>query len=199
MVDTATTAITLTGTLTTSDEFIGNQSSTTKRLSLGTLADAQSGDKVIGVNGSDVKQLTPKMVMISDYQEGSWTPTITGSTTTGTNSYTSNTGNYVKIGKLVFVNFVIELDGTSGALDSTGTIRIEGLPFAPIGSTRFVGAVKADNISLSVSGAVMCRNVTSNTYLVLDHQTTTGTSGLAHTEATDSMELRGSIQYEVSV
>jgi hypothetical protein len=63
------------------------------------------------------------------FESGSFTPTIIGTTSTGSNSYSSNSGTYSLIGDRVFFELAIFLDGSSGALDSTGFMRIAGLPY----------------------------------------------------------------------
>ena len=59
---------------------------------------------------------------LDDYEEGTWTPNIGGDAT-----YTNQTGKYIKIGKMVWVNFVISIDsqGTGSTIAA-----ISGLPFA---------------------------------------------------------------------
>jgi len=63
---------------------------------------------------------------VADIETGSWTPTVIGSTTAGTNTYTAQVGTYYKVGKQVTVR--VRLD-VSGVLSSIGLIRIDGLPF----------------------------------------------------------------------
>jgi hypothetical protein len=64
--------------------------------------------------------------LLDDYEEGSWTPYISGSSTTGTGTYSTQIGRYVKIGKQV---------SCWGRLDSsstptgTGTLQVSGFPF----------------------------------------------------------------------
>lgn len=63
---------------------------------------------------------------LDDYEEGTFTPTIIGTTTAGTGTYTSNDGFYVKIGKLVWVGIQIAMTAHTG----TGNMRVSGLPFS---------------------------------------------------------------------
>jgi len=62
---------------------------------------------------------------LDDYEEGTWTPTIEGSTTAGTASYTVQSMAYVKIGNAVFINGYVTYSGATG----TGNLRLAGLPF----------------------------------------------------------------------
>ena len=66
---------------------------------------------------------------LSDYEEGSWTPTLS-SNTAGTSSFvadSANGGTYIKIGKKVF--FQGNLRGTYTRGTASGPARINGLPF----------------------------------------------------------------------
>ena len=59
---------------------------------------------------------------LDDYEEGTWTPVVTGWTSV---TYTVQDGKYIKIGKHLTAWFYIEFSGTSAATDVT----ITGLPF----------------------------------------------------------------------
>ena len=59
---------------------------------------------------------------LDDYEEGTWTPTLVGSSVSGTQTYGGNTlGVYTKIGRLVTINFVITL-ATKGTI--SGNISV---------------------------------------------------------------------------
>lgn len=63
---------------------------------------------------------------LDDYSEGSWTPTLTfGGLSTGI-TFSAQSGRYVKIGKLVFIEFNILLSSKGSA---TGGAKIAGFPF----------------------------------------------------------------------
>ena len=65
---------------------------------------------------------------LDDYEEGTFTPTILGTTTAGT--FTPNAaytfGTYTKIGRIVNINFSLVYSSFTG----TGNIKLGGLPFA---------------------------------------------------------------------
>ena len=63
---------------------------------------------------------------LDDYEEGTFTPSINQGTTGFT--YTHQQGTYVKIGRLVFISF--RLDLTGGSVDGN-QLRLAGLPFGP--------------------------------------------------------------------
>jgi len=62
---------------------------------------------------------------LDDYEEGTWTPAVVGSTSAGTASYSVQNGKYTKIGNRVFVEARMDWSGGTG----TGVLRISGLPF----------------------------------------------------------------------
>lgn len=64
---------------------------------------------------------------LTHYDEGSWTPTIRGLTTSGTATYTYQLGTYRRIGNMVSVTLRLTLASFTGA---AGQIAIGGLPFA---------------------------------------------------------------------
>lgn len=63
---------------------------------------------------------------LATYAVGTWTPTVVGGSTAGTTTYTLQTGNYIKIGRLVFLSFRIDITAATG----TGAALFGGLPFA---------------------------------------------------------------------
>ena len=78
---------------------------------------------------------------LDDYEEGTWTPSVGGTAT-----YTARYGRYVKVGKMVTVQFLIAIS-TIGT-GASGTLQ--GLPFA----SESIGNVQTGAISYWVSLAV---------------------------------------------
>jgi hypothetical protein len=66
---------------------------------------------------------------LDDYEEGTFTPTVAGSTTAGTATYTTQLARYTKIGRQVSCQ--IDLGYNSGT--GTGNLTIAGLPFTDAG------------------------------------------------------------------
>lgn len=75
---------------------------------------------------------------LDDYEEGTWTPSIKGSTSASGQAYTEQAGNYVKIGKQVTAWAKIVLS-TLGTI--TGNVEIGELPFASAGFVDMPGSV----------------------------------------------------------
>ena len=59
------------------------------------------------------------------YTESTWTPTIIGSTTAGTGTYTTQAGIYVRVGNMVYISGTVIWTAHTG----TGNMLIAGLPF----------------------------------------------------------------------
>jgi len=83
-----------------------------------------SGGVVFGATGGAVTSKT-----LDDYEEGTFTPIITGATTTGVGTYTQQVGTYTKVGDTVTVQVYIVWTAHTG----TGGIRISSLPFVANG------------------------------------------------------------------
>lgn len=75
--------------------------------------------------------------LFSDYEQGTFTPTITSAGTAPTVAYNSQTGAYTKIGNRVHVDISIS---TSSYTAGTGNFRIAGLPFTAASGTVEGGA-----------------------------------------------------------
>jgi hypothetical protein len=74
--------------------------------------------------------------VLDDYEEGTWTPSITGSTSASGQVYSTQAGTYTKIGRLVVACGTVVLS-TLGTI--TGTVAVGGLPFPIASGTAFQG------------------------------------------------------------
>jgi hypothetical protein len=79
-----------------------------------------TAEGVAGVSGSLGGEI------LNDYEEGTFTPYLEGTTTAGTWSYTYNAGYYTKIGDTVIINGAVDVISTAG---SVGQILMKGFPF----------------------------------------------------------------------
>ena len=129
-----------------------------------------TGNLVIGTAGKGVDfsitssgSGTMTSELLSDYEEGTWTPTLNATGFSGA-TYSAQLASYTKVGRQVTVQIYIGLS----ALVSGGSnyLRIEGLPFA------------TNSVVYGSSGAVSSGNLTggsSGNYII-------GTFGLGQTE-----------------
>ena len=63
---------------------------------------------------------------LDDYEEGTFTPTISGASSAGSASYNIQQGTYTKVGRIVTVSLRIEVTSFTG----TGALQVNGFPFA---------------------------------------------------------------------
>ena len=87
---------------------------------------ANSSIARVTANGLTFNGDTAAANALDDYEEGTFTPTVAGSSTAGTATYSFQEGKYTKIGRQVSCQ--IDLGYSSGT--GTGNLTIAGLPFA---------------------------------------------------------------------
>jgi len=86
---------------------------------------------------------------LDDYEEGTWTPTVTRNPGTAT-TYTIPTGTYTKTGRtVVLLGAITPTNGTFGAAGDY--IRMTGLPFSPSGRTGVGSGANNSNLNNGVS------------------------------------------------
>jgi hypothetical protein len=92
-----------------------------------------TGNLVIGTSGKGIDFSattgTGTSELLADYEEGTWTATLTGSTAAPTTPITA-TCPYIKVGNQVTVTYYFGGVNTTGA---TGDLRVTGLPFTVVG------------------------------------------------------------------
>jgi len=91
--------------------------------------------------------------LLSDYEEGTFTPIIQGGSSAGTGTYAQQIGYYTKVGRLVTVQLYLVWSAHTG----TGAMRIGGLPFITANLTSAYSSATfglVDNIALN-AGAIM--------------------------------------------
>jgi hypothetical protein len=71
---------------------------------------------------------------LDDYEEGTWTPTLSGASTAGSITYQAQSGYYTKIGNIVHIDMRIIYTAFTG---SAGAARIAGLPYNVSNATNY--------------------------------------------------------------
>jgi hypothetical protein len=124
-----------------------------------------------GTGGIQFNGDTAAANALDDYEEGTFTPTIEGTTTAGTATYTRQAGVYTKVGRQVF--YAIDVIYASGT--GTGNLKIAGLPFTS-GSITMIktGAIYADNIALTAGNYPVVSLSLSSTVLLIQQAPTGG-------------------------
>jgi len=112
--------------------------------------------------------------LFDDYEEGTWTPEITGTSTAGTIAYNAQHGYYTKIGRMVQVEFYVQWNSGTG----TGNLQITGLPFTAGNNLTQPGLAIGDieNVALTAAN-VATLAVASNSTNINMRQVPTGGGG----------------------
>jgi hypothetical protein len=100
--------------------------------------------------------------LLSDYEEGTFTPVVQGSTAAGVGVYSTQTGRYTKVGRLVTVEIYIVWSAHTG----TGNLQIGGLPFN-VNASHYSAATigLASSIPLSASNTIAAFNQVNAAYI----------------------------------
>jgi hypothetical protein len=96
--------------------------------------------------------------LLSDYEEGTWTPSVEGSTGGSGTTYTNQIGKYTKCGRTVTCTFVVSWTAST----MTGDLKILGLPFT-VGNTD-AGMFIADG-TVSIANAIIGNANASSTFI----------------------------------
>ena len=105
-------------------------------------ATISDGDLVIGTAGHGIDFSatsdgagTDSSELLDDYEEGTFTPTLGAHSSDGTHSYTTQVGNYTKVGNVVHIwmQMTINTLNTSGTI--SGNLEISGLPYTSANTT----------------------------------------------------------------
>ena len=139
---------------------------------------------------------------LDDYEEGTWTPTMTAATTPP-NSITSGEGVYTKVGNQVFAFGIILNINISGA---AGTARIQGLPFpcqtgisgGQVPGTLYGNQLILGGLSTAEYAVVEAATGTSNLTIRLIRNNNANASSVPLTStyfADDQTDLRFQITY----
>lgn len=125
------------------------------------------GNLVIGTLGKGIDfsadPSAPGMTseLFDDYEEGTFTPTIIGTTVAGVGTYNAQFGRYTKIGRLVSYQLYVDWSSHTG----TGNMEIDGLPFTTEATANVYSSASSrlQNIALTASNVLQ--------FLVLNNST----------------------------
>ncbi|QPX47976.1 endosialidase [Synechococcus phage S-SRM01] len=124
--------------------------------------------------------------LLADYEEGIWTPRISG---TGGGDYTpgaNNLGRYVKVGKIVTASATIHW--TAAVTPYIGNFIVSGLPYAAlsVSNYRAAGSIPGQVVGVYASGSYNMLKAgidgsNSFVYIVMASETITSSSNYSHT------------------
>ena len=136
------------------------------------------------------------------YEEGSWTPTLSGSSAAPTSvTYTHRQGDYTRVGDLCTVSFVVLVSAiTLGA--GAGDVIISGLPFTAKNTSPlyYNGAAQLGNVNWATSAAYVTSSIINNTAQIAFWESRdNGASALIQLSVVNATDLfRGTITYKVA-
>jgi len=130
---------------------------------------------------------------LDDYEEGTFTPTVTFNGANAGLTYASRAGEYTKIGNVVIVRFGFSLSAKGS---STGSLRIENLPF-PIKSISYGDASAIMNGSnwTSLTAGLNMLGANGGTLAYLRTQTTSGNADVTNSNTNNNSEAYGTFVY----
>jgi hypothetical protein len=138
---------------------------------------------------------------LDDYEEGTWSPTITASSSNPSFTYVAEYtgGVYTKIGNIVHVSFEVRWSAVSGG---SGEVRISGLPFTRRETSQPDGdRLIIDSYQNTISGAYLVGSVGRGSTLIYLYSVASGGATLAFTSSdlgnSDPTYLRGTATYFV--
>ena len=141
--------------------------------------------------------------LLDDYEEGSWSPTITMSTTNPSVTYSRQNGSYVKVGTIVTCHFNIYATSLSGG---SGNVQLSNLPFTSTNTAGNGSEARRPVVYLGFATGTGWSSATPRTALVQANSTnavfyTAGSSDVRANFATvlttlpSTMNIYGSVTY----
>ena len=137
---------------------------------------------------------------LDDYEEGTWTPVVSRSSSAPSITYTYRTGTYTKIGNMVYIFFDISIASYSGG---SGENLIYGLPFVVSNNMAGYSTIQwrdASAVTTSQAGGQLkgfAERTQSYIFMQIDNS---GTVGFATSESgltVSTGRLTGTLMYQV--
>lgn len=108
-------------------------------VSIGTTTDPSAGNLQFASTSKGI--YFGSSSLLSDYEEGTWTPSFSSLTVTGSPTYS---GKYTKIGRVVYISWQITTGGSATTSSTANTTSITNLPYTV--NTSGVMSVSSNNI-----------------------------------------------------
>ena len=141
--------------------------------------------------------------VLDDYEEGAWTPTILDNTLSASESqaYHTQTGHYIKTGRMVYCFFTLHVS-SFGSLTTSEGAKMGGLPYTSINFGATVGGGSlyiATNLAITATSGVVIDVPANVAYARFqEFDATTGTSTLLLSEVSSDGNLLGTFVYEAA-
>jgi hypothetical protein len=127
---------------------------------------------------------------LDDYEEGTFSPAIAGTTVAGTGTYTTQLGRYTKVGNLVTARIYLAWTAHTG----TGSISLTGLPFTV--AQYACGAVWNSNLALT-AGSILQAYAIPGASSISTEQVPSGGGASSSVPMDTSASLMVTVTYEV--
>ena len=151
--------------------------------------------------GYGIRFGTAGLSVLSTYEEGTWTPVVSSTGAIFSVNGTETVGRYVRIGKMVFVEFAVALSGaTTGT--TTNQVNIAGMPYA----SQLIGTghnhrpvLIGESFTTTATSGLVANLIASTAFNVAVASTTGGTSALtAGTFSGSGARITGAFSYQVA-
>jgi hypothetical protein len=125
---------------------------------------------------------------LDDYEEGTFTPTVAGTSTVGTGTYVAQVGTFTKVGRVVSFTIYIKWTAHTG----TGNLTIASLPFTNHSADVPVVVGYIATLSLTASNIATALIPANQAYIYMyQYPTGGGSSAVVPMDTSADIELSG--------
>jgi hypothetical protein len=132
---------------------------------------------------------------LDDYEEGTWTVVIRGDSVAGTQTYSTQTARYTKVGRIVHLEFRAVMTAKDAA--TAGSINIGTLPFTPGLGIGAMTLGRYSNIDLAVATQQLAMSVSGGVIYLQQSGDNTAFAFIAAASISATTEIEGSGSYSV--
>lgn len=133
--------------------------------------------------------------LLNDYEEGTWTPTVSAAGGSGSATYVSQEGTYTKVGRLITAIFNITFSKNTL---SGGNVLLSGLPFVSNATGFSENYVLIDSLTAPVVSPMLQVSTSSDSALLIQGSGSAGSHSavpITSLSVSGNMAFRGTITY----
>ena len=167
-----------------------NSDGTIKTVSTISVGNATPSTSGAGITFPATQSASSDANTLDDYEEGTWTPSITGSSTPGTVTYNTRLGKYTKTGNVVTYQCLVDWNSGTGS----GSLRVSGLPFNDAGGSYLcVASILPINVTLPTLSIATAFPASAQSYITISSYPAGGGSDSAVSyDAAGALYIAGS-------